>query len=231
MKCDLILALDLPDEEQALQMLDRIGGELHWVKIGLQLFTRYGPRMVEQVAERGYKVFLDLKLHDIPNTVASAVTSLAHLPIDLLTLHTCGGSEMMRAAEAARAKQRPSMTLLGVTVLTSMDGAALAEVGVSGSPADQVVRLARLASQSGVGGLVCSPLELPVLRSELGPNPIIVTPGVRPKGADANDQKRIMTPADAAHAGASYIVVGRPIYKADDPAAATRAIIEELSSA
>lgn len=212
-------------------MLDRIGSELRWVKIGLQLFTRHGPRMVGKVAERGYRVFLDLKLHDIPNTVASAVTSLAHLPVDLLTLHTCGGSEMMRAAETARAKQRPSMTLLGVTVLTSMDGAALVEVGVERSPADQVVRLARLAGMSGVGGLVCSPLELPVLRRELGPDPIIVTPGVRPAGAAADDQKRIMTPADAARAGASFIVVGRPIYRADDPAAATRAVIEELASA
>jgi orotidine-5'-phosphate decarboxylase len=230
-KCDLILALDLPDEEQALRMLDRIGSELRWIKIGLQLFTRYGPRMVEQVAERGYSVFLDLKLHDIPNTVASAVTSLAHLPIDLLTIHACGGSEMMRAAETARAKQRPSMTLLGVTVLTSMDGTGLAEIGVESPPPDQVLRLARLAGTSGVGGLVCSPLELPVLRRELGPDPIIVTPGVRPSGAAADDQKRIMTPADAARAGASFIVVGRPIYKADDPAAATRAVIEELASA
>ena len=212
-------------------MLDRIGCELRWVKIGLQLFTRCGPRMVGQVAERGYSVFLDLKLHDIPNTVASAVSSLAHLPVDLLTLHTCGGSEMMRAAETARARQRPSMTLLGVTVLTSMDGTALAEVGVEGSPADQVVRLARLAGKSGVGGLVCSPLELPVLRRELGPDPVMVTPGVRPAGSAADDQKRIMTPADAARAGASYVVVGRPIYKADDPAAATRAVIEELASA
>jgi orotidine-5'-phosphate decarboxylase len=123
------------------------------------------------------------------------------------------------------------MTLLGVTVLTSMDGTGLAEIGVESPPPDQVLRLARLAGTSGVGGLVCSPLELPVLRRELGPDPIIVTPGVRPSGAAADDQKRIMTPADAARAGASFIVVGRPIYKADDPAAATRAVIEELASA
>jgi orotidine-5'-phosphate decarboxylase len=229
-KCDLILALDLPDEEQALRLLDRIGDDLRWVKIGLQLFTRHGPRIVEQVAERGYNVFLDLKLHDIPNTVGSAVTSLCGLPIDLLTLHTCGGSEMMRAAEAARTAGRPSMTLLGVTVLTSMDSSTLGDIGVRARPAKQVSRLARLACDSGIGGLVCSPLELPILRKELGQDPVIVTPGVRPRGADVNDQKRIMTPADAARAGASYIVVGRPIYKANDPRGATRAVIEELSS-
>ena len=229
-KCDLILALDLPDEEHALRLLDRIGNDLRWVKIGLQLFTRHGPRIVEQVAERGFKVFLDLKLHDIPNTVGSAVASLCGLPIDLLTVHASGGSEMMRAAEAARTAGRPSMTLLGVTVLTSMDEDILAEIGVRAKPAKQVSRLAGLARGAGIGGLVCSPHELPELRKQFGQDPVIVTPGVRPLGAEANDQKRIMTPADAAKAGASYIVVGRPIYRADDPGAATRAVIEELLS-
>lgn len=231
MKCDLILALDVPDEAEAIRLLQRLGGEVRWVKIGLQLFTRHGPALVERVAALGYRVFLDLKLHDIPNTVASAVTSLASLPIDLLTIHTCGGPEMMRAAQAARDAGRPSMTILGVTVLTSMDTAALNEVGVPGEPADQVLRLGRLACASGIGGLVCSPLELPVLRRELGPDITLVTPGVRPSGAAADEQKRVLTPAEAARAGASFIVVGRPILKAADPAAAARAVLAELASA
>lgn len=231
MHCDLILALDLPDENQALAMLDRIGPDLRWVKIGLQLFTRHGPNLVERVAARGYRVFLDLKLHDIPNTVGSAVTSLAQLPVDLLTVHAGGGAEMCRAAEAARREHRPAMTLLGVTVLTSMNDAALRETGVMATAEDQVLRLARLATTSGLGGLVCSPLELPVLRRELGPAPVIVTPGVRPAGAAADEQKRVLTPAEAARAGASLVVVGRPILKAADPAAAVRAVREELATA
>jgi orotidine-5'-phosphate decarboxylase len=231
MKCDLILALDVPGESEGVRLLHNLGHDVRWVKIGLQLFTRHGPGLVERIAAMGYRIFLDLKLHDIPNTVASAVTSLATLPIDLLTIHTCGGAEMMRAAQAARDKHRPSLTLLGVTVLTSMDTPALHEVGVPDEAADQVLRLGRLARSSGLGGLVCSPLELPVLRRELGPDLVLVTPGVRPSGAAADEQKRVLTPAEAARAGASYIVVGRPILKAPDPAAAARAVLAELASA
>lgn len=214
-----------------MKMLQRVGSDLRWVKIGLQLFTRHGPGLVERVAALGYRIFLDLKLHDIPNTVASVVTSLSSLPIDLLTIHTCGGSEMMRAAQQARDKHRPSLTLLGVTVLTSMDTAALNETGVPGSAEDQVLRLGHLARISGVGGLVCSPMELPTLRRELGSSLTLVTPGVRPSGAAADDQKRALTPAEAARAGANFIVVGRPILKAADPTAATRAVLAELASA
>lgn len=231
MKCDLILALDVPDETAGMALLDRVGRDVRWIKIGLQLFTRHGPGLVERVAARGYKIFLDLKLHDIPNTVASAVTSLASLPIDLLTIHTAGGAEMMRAAQAARDQHRPSLTLLGVTVLTSMDTAALNEVGVPGDAADQVLRLGKLARASGLGGLVCSPLELPTLRRELGDALTLVTPGVRPTGAAADEQKRVLTPAEAARTGATYIVVGRPILKAPDPASAARAVFEELARA
>jgi orotidine-5'-phosphate decarboxylase len=230
-KCDLILALDVPDEAQAMAMLDRVGGDLRWVKIGLQLFTRHGPDFVDRVAARGYRIFLDLKLHDIPNTVASAVESLARLPIDLLTIHAGGGSEMCRAAEQARRKSKPGLTLLAVTVLTSLDDAGLRELGVAANSADQVLRLARLASAAGVGGLVCSPLELAMVRRELGGAPVIVTPGVRPSGSAADEQKRILTPDEAARAGASYIVVGRPILKAADPAAAARAVCAELATA
>jgi orotidine-5'-phosphate decarboxylase len=229
-KCDLILALDVPDESQAMNLLDRVGGELRWVKIGLQLFTRHGPGLVERVAARGYRIFLDLKLHDIPNTVASAVESLSNLPIDLLTIHAGGGSEMCRAAEEARRKRRPGLTLLAVTVLTSLDDAGLREIGVAATSEQQVLRLARLATAAGVGGLVCSPLELPLLRRELGPTPVIVTPGVRPSGAAADEQKRVLTPREAAESGASYIVVGRPILRAADPAAATRAVRSELAA-
>lgn len=230
MKCDLILALDVPDEAQAIALLDRVGRDLRWVKIGLQLFTRHGPDFVERVAARGHRIFLDLKLHDIPNTVASAVESLARLPIDLLTIHAGGGSEMCRAAEEARRKHKPSLTLLAVTVLTSLDDAALRELGVTATSEQHVLRLARLATSAGVGGIVCSPLELPMLRRELGAAPVIVTPGVRPSGAAADEQKRILTPDEAARAGASFIVVGRPILKAADPAAATRAVCAELAA-
>jgi len=158
------------------------------------------------------------------------VESLARLPIELLTIHASGGSEMCRAAEEARRTCKPGLTLLAVTVLTSLDDAGLRETGVPAASADQVLRLARLATDAGVGGLVCSPLELPMLRRELGPGPVIVTPGVRPRGAAADEQKRILTPDEAARAGASYVVVGRPILKASDPAAAARAVCAELAA-
>ncbi|RME71377.1 MAG: orotidine-5'-phosphate decarboxylase [Verrucomicrobia bacterium] len=231
MDCELILPLDVPDESRATELLDRVGSEVAWVKIGLQLFTRHGPGIVERIAARGYRIFLDLKLHDIPNTVASAIASLGHLPIDLLTLHASGGREMLRAAEAMKNEVRPSLTLLGVTVLTSTDAAGLAEIGIDASPETQVLRLAKLARAAGIGGLVCSPLEVGRLRETLGPDVTLVTPGIRPAGADADDQKRIMTPGAAARAGASFIVVGRPILRAPDPAAAARAIRAELTSA
>lgn len=213
-----------------MRLLDRVGGELRWIKLGLQLFTRHGPGLVERVAARGYKVFLDLKLHDIPNTVASAVDSLAQLPIDLLTIHASGGSEMCRAAEEVRRKRRPGMTLLAVTVLTSLDDTGLREIGVNDGAGPHVGRLARLAIDAGVGGLVCSPLELPLLRKQLGVTPVIVTPGVRPVGASLDEQKRVMTPEEAARAGASYIVVGRPILQAEDPAATARGIRSALAA-
>jgi len=230
MPCDLILVLDLPDQEKTDQVLDRVGSSVRWVKIGLQLFSRYGPSIVESVAARGYRVFLDLKLHDIPNTVARTVDSLCHLPISMLTLHTSGGSEMMRWALEAQRAGNPDLLLLGVTVLTSTDQAGLLETGVTASPADQVGRLADLAVAAGMKGLVCSPLELPSLRRRLGDQVALVTPGIRPTGADLNEQKRVMTPGDAMRAGASHIVVGRPILRADDPALAAQAILAELET-
>jgi len=232
MSCDLILALDVPTREAAAPLLRQLRGSLRWVKIGLQMFTAYGPDYVRAVADEGFDIFLDLKLHDIPNTVAKAVESLAPLPIGMLTLHTSGGREMMAAARAAQLQTKPELLLLGVTVLTSMDAAALGETGVAAAPEAQVGRLGRLAVDAGLRGLVCSPLEVALLRRELPADVRLVTPGIRPAGeAGGDDQKRIMTPADAARAGSSYIVVGRPILKAKDPAAAARAILADLAGA
>ena len=199
--CQLILALDLETREEALAMLDRLGDSLKWVKIGLQLFTAYGPSLVSEIADRGYKVFLDLKLHDIPNTVAKAVQSIASLPVELLTLHACGGAEMLEWANKARADHAPQLNLLAVTVLTSMNETQLRSLNIKATPEEQVLHLADITIHSGVQGLVCSSLELEPLRARLGEDPIIVTPGIRPAGASADEQKRIMTPAAAAAAG------------------------------
>ncbi|MGB0416073.1 MAG: orotidine-5'-phosphate decarboxylase [Coraliomargarita sp.] len=227
--CKLILALDLETREEALAMLDRLGDSLEWVKIGLQLFTAYGPDFVREIADRGFKVFLDLKLHDIPNTVAKAVQSIAALPVDLLTLHASGGSEMIEWANQARSDYAPSLKLLSVTVLTSMSNEQLRSLNVHSSTETQVLNLAGVALGAGSQGLVCSSLELSPLRAKFGRDPIIVTPGIRPAGSSADEQKRIMTPRAAAAAGSDYIVVGRPILKAADPAEAALAIQAELS--
>ena len=214
--CRLILALDVETKEEALALARPLAGNLAWVKLGLQLFTRHGPGIVDEFHALGFKVFLDLKLHDIPNTVASAVKSLKGRPCSLLTIHACGGPEMIaRAADAANSAL-PGCTVLGVTVLTSMDQAQLSATGVARTPEEQVRLLGRMAIDAGIGGLVCSPLELPVLRADLGAGPTLVTPGIRYPDAAGDDQNRIMTPAQAAAAGASFIVVGRPILKAKD---------------
>ncbi|MFN7340135.1 MAG: orotidine-5'-phosphate decarboxylase [Opitutia bacterium] len=226
--CQLILALDVETKEEALALAKPLAGNLRWVKLGLQLFTRHGPGIVDDFADLGFEVFLDLKLHDIPNTVASAIRSLRGRPCSLLTLHAAGGPEMLaRAAEAAR-DALPSCRLLGVTVLTSMDQAQLGAVGISRSAEDQVRLLGTMATASGIDGLVCSPLELPVLRSALGAKPFLVTPGIRYPDAKGDDQSRVMTPAQAAAAGASAIVVGRPILKDRDPAAIALRIRREI---
>lgn len=229
--CKLMLALDLPDRESALEMLAKLRGSLQWVKIGLQMYLKYGGDFVREVSSMGFKIFLDLKLHDIPNTVASAVKSLEGLPISMLTIHTCGGREMMqRALEAAEATN-DDLRLLGVTVLTSFNDEGLAETGVALAPALQVELLAKLATSSGMKGLVCSPLEIESLRKIIPEDVVLVTPGIRPAGSDANEQKRVMTPVEAAKAGSNFIVVGRPILKAENPAQAARDIIAELESA
>lgn len=226
--CSLILALDVDTQEEAVALAKPLAGQLRWVKLGLQQFTRHGPGIVDTFHDLGFKVFLDLKLHDIPNTVASAIGSLRGRPCSLLTLHASGGPAMLARAAEAASKHLPDCTLLGVTVLTSMDDAQLTAVGVGRAPAEQVRLLARMAIDSGLRGLVCSPLELAMLRSDLGASPMLVTPGIRPADAAGDDQSRVMTPAEAAHAGASAIVVGRPILKAKDPIAAVRAIQREI---
>jgi orotidine-5'-phosphate decarboxylase len=228
MSCDLILALDVESREEALVVLKKIGPDLKTVKIGLQMFTRYGPALVEEIAALGYRIFLDLKLHDIPNTVAKAVESLSNLPLFMLTLHASGGREMMAAAADAAHRTNPNLILLAVTVLTSMDETALLETGVEAKPDAQVKRLARLAADSGLNGIVCSPLETALVRDELGPRAVLVTPGIRPADTAKDEQKRVMTPRDAASAGASFIVVGRPILRALDPAGTVRAILQEI---
>jgi orotidine-5'-phosphate decarboxylase len=230
MACDLILVLDAQSPRDVLPTLRQLQGTVRWVKVGLEMFSACGPDAVREVADLGFKVFLDLKLHDIPNTVAKSVESISRLPVQMTTIHTCGGREMMQWAVKAQQQHAPNLLLLGVTVLTSMSAAGLAETGVGVSPEQQVVRLGRLAIDSGLRGLVCSPLEIAPLRATLPPEVALVTPGIRPRDAKADDQTRIMTPSEAAQTGASYIVVGRPIFKAPDPVAAARAILAELQT-
>lgn len=196
------------------------------LKIGLQSYTAEGPALVRSVSSLGPKVFLDLKLHDIPNTVGKAVEAAGKLGVRMLTIHLSGGTEMVRAAVAARGKD---MLLLGVTVLTSSTDDTLAETGVAGNTSDQVLRLARLGVASGIDGLVASPHEARMLRAEFGDAIKIVTPGIRPTGSDAGDQKRFTTPREAIDSGADYLVIGRPITGAADPRGAVQSIIAELA--
>tara|TARA_R100000027_G_scaffold54802_3_gene43894 strand:+ start:6380 stop:7111 length:732 start_codon:yes stop_codon:yes gene_type:complete len=225
---DIIVALDVPTKEEAFAILDRLENRPRCVKIGLQLFTRYGPSLVESVASRGCRIFLDLKLHDIPNTVAHAVESLAHLPIDLLTIHCLGGPAMIRAAAEARDRSGSSMKLLAVTILTSMDEEQIEAVGLSGSPSENAIRLAGMALESGADGLVCSALEVQSMRNSFGSDPILVVPGIRPSGFAKGDQKRVMTPGEAAQAGSTHLVIGRPIVKAEDPVSVYDQIAAEI---
>jgi orotidine-5'-phosphate decarboxylase len=225
----LIVALDYPDAQAALDLVDRLEGATRWFKVGLELYVAEGNSLVAELQRRGYSVFLDLKFHDIPNTVASAVRSAARLGVQMLTVHTAGGPAMLAAAAEAAGGTGP--ILLGVTVLTSMDDAQLAATGILGSSAAQVETLARMAYANGVQGFVCSPVEVANLRSQLGSKPVLVIPGIRPEGAATGDQRRVATPGAAIAAGASYLVVGRPITRAADPGAAARSILTEIQAA
>ena len=226
-KDHLIVALDYPSATEALRLVESLEQTCQWFKVGMELYYAAGNQIVEQLRNRGFNVFLDLKLHDIPNTVAGAVRSVTQAGASLLTIHAAGGAAMMTAAAEA-AKSPDSPRLLAVTVLTSMDAAQLSGIGITASPADQVLRLARLAESSGISGLVCSAEETALLRKHLHPGILLIVPGIRPAGAAAQDQKRIATPAQAIAAGASFLVVGRPITQADNPAKAAQAILEEI---
>jgi orotidine-5'-phosphate decarboxylase len=224
-KDKIILALDVSPQE-ARELVERLGSRVGWFKVGLELFTAAGPAIVEEIKKTGAKVFLDLKLHDIPNTIQRAARSACALGADMLTIHLCGGSEMCRAAIEGRAQS--STLLLGVTVLTSQNDQTLAEVGIKANVAEQVLLLTTLAKASGIAGLVASPLEIRPLRERFGSHFTIVTPGVRPAGADRGDQKRVMTPAEALKAGSDYLVIGRSITATADPVAALDGIEAEL---
>jgi orotidine-5'-phosphate decarboxylase len=228
MSVRLIVALDVPEFDPALPLVDRLPPAAG-IKVGLELFSAEGPRPVEVLRERGRSVFLDLKLHDIPRTVSRAVQAAAGLGVQLLTVHASGGRAMLEAAAAAANDAGPDgPKVLAVTVLTSLDRSDLEETGIPRAPADHALSLARLAIGCGIHGVVCSVHEAAALRSALGPAALIVTPGIRPSTGDAGDQKRVSTPADAVRAGASHIVVGRPILDAPDPQVAALAILAEL---
>jgi orotidine-5'-phosphate decarboxylase len=226
----LILPLDHPSAEEALELVDLLGETADFYKVGLELYTTAGPDVVRTLRERGKRVFLDLKLHDIPNTVRRAVQAAVKLDVEFLTVHASGGASMLRAArDAADGRVR----LLGVTVLTSLTGAEVEEVWGREirSIRDEVARLAELSVESGVDGIVCSVLEAEWLRRIVPPGFVIVTPGIRPAGADRQDQSRVATPADAVASGSDFLVVGRPVTRASDPRAALSALLAEISSA
>jgi orotidine-5'-phosphate decarboxylase len=223
----LIVALDVADAATARAMVDRLAGHVGMFKVGSQIFTAAGPDFVREVIARGEKVFLDLKFHDIPNTVAGAVSAAGQLGVSLVDVHALGGEEMLEAAVGAL----PAMgiRLLAITILTSHDEKTLGSIGVSGSVADSVRRLAALAKEAGADGVVASPQEVALVREACGKDFLVVTPGIRPAGSSRGDQARTATPAAAMAAGADYIVVGRPILEAHDPAAAADAIVRELT--
>jgi orotidine-5'-phosphate decarboxylase len=220
----VIVALDLPTSEAALALVLGLAPHPGLFKIGLQLYTAAGPDIVHAVRDLGGRVFLDLKLHDIPNTVRGAVESAASLGVEMLTIHLSGGRAMIEAAVGAAP---PEVLLLGVTVLTSVDEATLRETGVEAPLEKHLLRLAQLGAESGIGGVVASPLELAPLRRAHGPKLKIVTPGIRPRAAAANDQKRTLAPAEALRAGADFLVIGRPITAALDPRAALEQIVAD----
>jgi len=221
----IIVALDVPSKKDALGLVAQLRGQISFFKIGLQLYTAEGPEIVRAVLSTGAKVWLDLKLYDIPNTVARAVESAGALGVQMLTIHLSGGAEMIHAATRAR---KGSMSILGVTVLTSSTDETLREIGISSKAEDQVLRLARLGVETGIDGVVASPHEIKRLRAEFGDKIIIAVQGIRPTWAKTDDQKRFMTPREALAAGTDYIGIGRPITKDPNPCEAVERILEEL---
>jgi orotidine-5'-phosphate decarboxylase len=227
----VIVALDFPQQQQALDLVERLDPSLCRLKVGKEMFTRLGPQFVEQLSSKCYEVFLDLKFHDIPNTVAAACDAAADLGVWMMNLHASGGRRMMMAARERLEQRSQRPLLVAVTILTSLGVEDIAEVGYQGEPAENVLRLAKLTSESGLDGVVCSPREASELRRQLGTEFLLVTPGVRPSSAAKDDQRRVMTPADAMAAGSSYLVIGRPITAADDPIQALQMINLEISEA
>ncbi|MHB1401968.1 MAG: orotidine-5'-phosphate decarboxylase [Thiobacillus sp.] len=224
----IIVALDFADADSALALVARLDPALCRLKVGKELFTAAGPDLVRTLVAREFEVFLDLKFHDIPNTVAAACRAAAGLGVWMLNVHASGGRRMMAAAQTALADLPKPPLLIAVTVLTSMSAEDLGEVGISAAPADQVLRLARLAHACKLDGVVCSAQEAAMLRAELGAGFRLVTPGIRPAGAEAGDQRRVMTPAEALRAGATDLVIGRPVTAAADPLAALERIQSDI---
>lgn len=227
----ILVAMDFDNSQACLEMADRLSPQWCRLKVGKELFTAAGPQVVEALMNRGFDVFLDLKFHDIPNTTAKAVKAAAELGVWMVNVHASGGERMMVAARNELEKRSgPVPLLIAVTVLTSMEGADLAQIGITREPHEQVLQLATLAQQSGMDGVVCSAQEAQILSSTLGSNFCLVTPGIRPADAAADDQRRIVTPTDAMAAGSHYLVIGRPITQAADPVATCRAIAESIAA-
>lgn len=226
----VIVALDYADEILAMEFVEKVSPELCRLKVGKEMFTLFGPQFVRRLVNAGFDVFLDLKFHDIPNTVAKAVAASAELGVWMVNVHASGGARMMSAAREALIRYGSDAPLLiAVTVLTSMEQSELAQLGVTGSLREHVLRLARMTRDSGLDGVVCSAQEASMLKGDLGEDFKLITPGIRPQGSDAGDQRRIMTPAEACHQGADYLVIGRPITLSVDPAATLLAINQSLS--
>lgn len=233
----LIVALDFASADAAARLAEKLRGRVGMFKVGSELFTAEGPLLARYLVAQGQKVFLDLKFHDIPNTVRAATREAAQLGASVLSVHASGGRKMMEAAAegvrsaASSRRGAPQPLVLAVTVLTSLSGDDLDELGIAGAPEDAVVRLARLAQSAGLDGVVTSPREISALRRACGPRFVLVTPGIRPAAAASNDQARIATPESAIRAGSDYLVVGRPITEAQDPAAAAEGIAGEMGKA
>jgi orotidine-5'-phosphate decarboxylase len=225
----VIVALDFPDQAKAIELVERLDPGLCRLKVGKEMFTRYGPPFVESLRKRGFDIFLDLKFHDIPNTVAAACDAAADLEVWMMNLHASGGRRMMVAARERLAQRGQRPLLVAVTILTSLSGEDIAEVGYRGEPADNVLRLAELTRDSGLDGVVCSPREVVEIRRRIDEDFLLVTPGVRPRESTRDDQRRVMTPGEAIAAGSSYLVVGRPITAAADPIQALKLINAEIA--
>lgn len=226
----VLVALDYPDQAQAMAMARQLDPARCRVKVGKELFTRSGPAVVEALQELGFEVFLDLKFHDIPNTTAQAVRAAAELGVWMVNVHASGGRRMMEAAREQIERTGGRTLLIAVTVLTSMEQQDLRDIGIDVEPLEQVKRLARLTEQCGLDGVVCSAQEVEPLRALIAPDFKLVTPGIRPADSDAGDQRRIMTPCEALAAGSNYLVIGRPITRADDPLAALERILQEIGA-